>query len=117
MVRSSGAWRHVSPADERFCWDTEGGAVSNRRCEKAFEYFANVDEGQIEDPIEHGLIRTFKSRYRNAVRVPEETMKQYNLLRADVMSAWKHARERKDYHVFEPWLKQVFDLKRRLPWR
>ena len=41
-------------------------------------------------------------------------MKQYNLLRADVMSAWKHARERKDYHVFEPWLKQVFDLKKKI---
>ena len=26
----------------------------------------------------------------------------------------EHARERKDYHVFEPWLKQVFDLKKKI---
>lgn len=106
-----GAYRQQMSA---FVGTQKAGLFQTEDAKKAFEYFANVDEGQIEDPIEHGLIRTFKSRYRNAVRVPEETMKQYNLLRADVMSAWKHARERKDYHVFEPWLKQVFDLKKKI---
>ena len=41
-------------------------------------------------------------------------MRQYNLLKADVMNAWKRAREAKDYHIFQPWLKQVFDLKKQI---
>ena len=51
-----------------FVGTQKAGLFQTEDAKKAFEYFANVDEGQIEDPIEHGLIRTFKSRYRNAVR-------------------------------------------------
>lgn len=106
-----GAYRQQMSA---FVGTQKAGLFRTEDAKKAAEYFEGVDENQIEDPIEHGLIRTFKSRYRNSVRVPEILMKQYNLLRADVMSAWKHARECKDYHVFEPWLKQVFDLKKEI---
>ena len=47
-----------------FVGTQKAGLFQTEDAKKAFEYFENVDEGQIEDPIEHGLIRTFKSRYR-----------------------------------------------------
>lgn len=81
---------------------------------QAAEYFSGVQLKEIEDPIERGLIRSFQSRYRSAVRVPEELLRTYNLLRADVMNVWKEAREKQDYHLFEPWLEKVFSLKKQI---
>lgn len=81
---------------------------------RATEYFAGVPLKEIEDYVPRGLIRKFLFQYRNAVRTPMEKQRQYSLLRAECMNRWKEAREKRDYHIFMPWLKQVFDLKREI---
>jgi len=81
---------------------------------KAAEYFAGADLDSVEDEVERGLIRTFLFRYRSAVRTPAGLTRQYSLLRADTMNAWRLAREKKDFQIFRPWLEQVFDLKKQI---
>lgn len=81
---------------------------------RAAEYLSGVSPDEIGDEIERGLVRTFLSRWRNAVRTPEDTLRKYNLMKADCMNAWKQAREQKDYSIFMPWMKQAFDLKKEI---
>lgn len=106
-----GAYRQQMSA---FIGAQKAGMFRTEEAAQAAEYFSSVKPEEIEDPIERGLIRTFQSRYRSSVRVPEELMRRYNLLKADVMNAWKRAREAKDYHIFQPWLQQVFELKKQI---
>lgn len=80
----------------------------------AAKYFAAADLSGVEDEVERGLIRTFLFRYRNASRTPAELTRQYSLLRADAMNAWRLAREKRDFQVFRPWLEQVFSLKKQI---
>lgn len=79
-----------------------------------YAYFKDVDLNGVEDYVERGLIRTFLTRYINSNKSPQELVNRYNLLRADTMNAWKEARAAKDYRIFEPWLKQVFELKKQI---
>lgn len=81
---------------------------------RAAEYFQTVDLSGIEDEIERGLIRSFLFRYRNLTRTPPDLTRQYSLLRAETMNKWKEAREKRDFHIFRPWLEQVFSLKKRI---
>lgn len=81
---------------------------------RAAEYLEGTGLSEVEDEIERGLIRTFLSRYKSAVRTPEELLRTYNLMKADCMQAWNQARARKDYRIFMPWLKQAFDLKKQI---
>lgn len=74
-------------------------------------YFAQVPLDEVEDDLERGLIRTFLQRQRVAAHTPEGLQRQYSLVKGQCMEQWKRAREAKDYQIFMPWLKQVFDLK------
>lgn len=78
---------------------------------KEAAYFTSVSLNEIEDEVERGLIRTFLQRQRVAARTPADLQRQYNLIKAQCMEKWKEAREAKEYRVFQPWLKQAFDLK------
>ena len=80
----------------------------------AAEYFAGADLGSMEDEVERGLIRTFLFRYRNARRTPAKLTRQYSMLRADAMNAWRLAREKEDFQIFRPRLEQVFSLKKQI---
>ena len=81
-----GAYRQQMSA---FIGAQKAGMFRTEEAAQAAEYFSSVKPEEIEDPIERGLIRTFQSRYRSSVRVPEELMRQYNLLRAEEMAeAW-----------------------------
>lgn len=78
------------------------------------EYLAGISLNEIGDDLERGIIRTFLARSRNAVRMPQEPLRKYNMIRADCMKAWNQARREKDYRIFRPWLKQAFDLKKEI---
>lgn len=111
LPECGGAYRQQMAA---FIGEQKAGLFRNEEAHQAAEYFSSVRPEEIENPIERGLIRSFKVRYRNSVRVPDELTRRYNLLKVDVMNAWKQAREAKDYHIFEPWLLQVFNLKKQI---
>ena len=74
-------------------------------------YIEKVPLGEIEDPVERGVVRTFLQRRRVAARTPEDLQRQYSLVKTRCMQKWKEARAARDYAIFMPWLKQAFDLK------
>jgi len=82
--------------------------------EREEKYFSQVPLDEIDDEVERGLIRTFLSRRRVAARTPEKLQRQYSLIKTECMEKWKQAREAKDYHIFQPWLQQAFDLKKQI---
>lgn len=94
--------------------DQKNALYCSDEAKRAAEYLQGVALKEIEDEIERGLIRTFRFRYKNAVRMPQETLRKYNLIKADCMQAWNRAREKQDYEIFMPWLKRAFDLKKQI---
>jgi carboxypeptidase Taq len=77
-------------------------------------YFEQAGPDAGRDYIERGLIRSFLFRYRSIGRAPEDKLKAYSMLRADTMNKWKESREKQDYNIFKPYLKQVFTLKKEI---
>lgn len=80
----------------------------------AADYFWGCDLNSIDNDIERALVRTFLFRYKNTVHTPEKLVRQYNLIKADTMNAWKLAREKQDFKVFLPYLDRVFSLKKQI---
>ena len=90
----------------------ENGAAGNGAA--AAGSVSPAESPEMREIIERGLIRVFCFRYETIARVPEELASRYNLVKSDVMRAWREAREAKDYRIFAPWLKQAFDLKKEM---
>lgn len=67
-----------------------------------------------EDEIETAQIRGFlkqRSFYQN---VPKELLDEFNRKRVESMTAWKQAREAKDFNIFKPYMKEVFELRKKI---
>lgn len=97
-----------------FLGEKKNALYLTEEARKAAEYFSSVPLEEIGDEVERGLVRTFLFRYRNASRAPKETLRRYNLIKADCMKAWNRARQEQDYRIFMPWLQQAFDLKKEM---
>ena len=64
--------------------------------------------------IETAQIRGFlkqRSFYRD---VPGELLEQFNRKRVESMTAWKQAREAKNFEIFKPHMEAVFELRRQI---
>jgi len=96
------------------------GFLNDRRRELYFTpeaeelaaYYAEHPAG--EDAIETAQIRGFmkqRSFYRD---VPKELYDEFNRKRVESMTAWKQAREAKDFEIFKPCMKDVFELRRQI---
>ncbi|MGI6076214.1 MAG: hypothetical protein ACOYD9_07605 [Pyramidobacter sp.] len=72
-----------------------------------------VDPDSLSD-IQRGQRRIFLREYRKATRIPPETLRRFHLIRSDAVTAWRKAREQRDYKIFEPWLKKAFELKKEI---
>lgn len=81
---------------------------------RAADFLAGVKPEDMDNDIDRALVRTFGARYRNAVHMPVDLLREYNLIKAGCMNAWKQAREAKDYEIFRPWLARAFDLKKQI---
>lgn len=75
-------------------------------------FFTNCDLQKIDNYIEKGLIRSFLFRYNCIFPVPKEKLQQVSALKAVTTVKWKEAKEKSDYSIFKPYLKEVFDLKK-----
>ena len=67
-----------------------------------------------EDEIETAQIRGFlkqRSFYQN---VPKELLDEFNRKRVESMTAWKQAREAKDFNIFKPYMEEVFELRKKI---
>ena len=96
------------------------GFLTDRRRELYFspeaeELAAYYSENPIgENDIETAQIRGFmkqRSFYRD---VPKELLDEFNIKRVESMTAWKQAREAKDFEIFKPYMKEVFDLRKQI---
>lgn len=94
--------------------DQKANLFFSDKAKQAADFFLNSDLNSIDDDIERALVRTFLFRYKNAVHTPEELIRQYNLIKADTMNAWKLARKKQDFQIFLPYLEKVFELKKQI---
>ncbi len=92
----------------------KAGLFDGDEAKQAADYFKKVNQNDVDDYIERGLIRSFLFRYRNQTRTPKDLMRQYSMLRAETMNKWKEGREKQDFEIFRPWLAQVFGLKKQI---
>ena len=69
---------------------------------------------QGETDIETAQIRGFlkqRSFYRD---VPGQLLEEFNRKRVESMTAWKQAREARDFEIFKPYMESVFELRRKI---
>ena len=67
-----------------------------------------------EDEIETAQIRGFLKQRSFYQDVPKELLDEFNRKRVESMTAWKQAREAKDFNIFKPYMKEVFELRKKI---
>ena len=67
-----------------------------------------------DDDIETAQIRGFLKQRSFYQDVPKELFDAFNRKRVESMTAWKQAREAKDFDIFKPYMKEVFELRRQI---
>lgn len=64
--------------------------------------------------IETAQIRGFLKQRSFYQDVPKELLDEFNRKRVESMTAWKQAREAKDFEIFKPYMKEVFALRKQI---
>ena len=67
-----------------------------------------------ENDIETAQIRGFLKQRSFYQDVPKELLDAFNRKRVESMTAWKQAREAKDFNIFKPYMKDVFELRKQI---
>ena len=67
-----------------------------------------------ENDIESAQIRAFLKQRSFYQDVPKELFDEFNRKRVESMTAWKQAREAKDFDIFKPYMKDVFELRKQI---
>jgi carboxypeptidase Taq len=86
---------------------------SSRTLRRLIEEAGPVAEGRAPDSDEAAILREAKRDYDRAARIPSKLAAERARLRSLARVAWAEAREKRDFAIFLPWLKKVFDLMRR----
>lgn len=67
-----------------------------------------------ESDIETAQIRGFLKQRSFYEDVPKPLLEEFNRKRVESMTAWKQAREAKDFEIFKPFMKDVFELRKQI---
>lgn len=67
-----------------------------------------------EDPIETAQIRGFLKQRNYYQNVPSELSAELSRKSVEAMTAWKQARKAQDFNIFKPYMKDVFELRRKI---
>ncbi len=67
-----------------------------------------------ENDIETAQITGFLKQRSFYMDVPKELSDEFNRKRVESMTAWKQAREAKDFEIFKPYMKDVFELRKQI---
>ena len=67
-----------------------------------------------ESDIETAQIRGFLKQRSFYQDVPKELSEELNRMSVEAMTAWKQAREAKDFDIFKPYMEKVFDLRKQI---
>ncbi len=79
---------------------------------KLIEYADKELNGIDYASTEASLIRFLKQDYQQARLLPDEYIARSTLINGRATAAWKEARQKDDYSIFSPWLKEVIELAR-----
>ncbi|MFD3155303.1 carboxypeptidase M32 [Haloimpatiens sp. FM7330] len=80
--------------------------------DKMKEYI-NYFEGYSDlDDITKSIVENVKKEYNRTKKIPEEKYKKYTVLTSKAESAWQEAKEKCDFNIFKPYLKEIVDLKK-----
>ena len=66
------------------------------------------------DAVETAQIRAFLKQRSFYQDVPKELFDDFNRKRVESMTAWKQAREAQDFDIFKPYMKEVFELRKKI---
>lgn len=67
-----------------------------------------------DNDIETAQIRSFLKQRSFYQDVPKELLDEFNRKRVESMNAWKQAREEKNFDIFKPFMKEVFELRKKI---
>ncbi len=67
-----------------------------------------------ENDIETAQIRGFLKQRSFYQDVPKALFDKFNRKRVESMTAWKQAREARDFDIFKPYMKDVFELRKQI---
>ena len=67
-----------------------------------------------ENEIETAQIRGFLKQRSFYQDVPKDLLDEFNRKRVESMTAWKQAREAQDFDIFKPFMKEVFELRKKI---
>lgn len=108
LPRRGGAYRQEMSA---FFGAQKAKLYASDDARRAAAYLNGVPLAEIESDADRAQARIFRRDYRNSVLIPSDTLREFTLIKANVLNAWKEAREKRDYRIFMPWLKRAFALK------
>lgn len=108
LPRRGGAYRQEMSA---FFGAQKAKLYASDDARSAAAYLDGAPLAEIENDADRAQARIFRRDYRNAALIPADTLREFTLIKADVLNAWKEAREKRDYRIFTPWLKRAFALK------
>jgi carboxypeptidase Taq len=88
------------------------GLIHQRDTAPRMADLLNALEGQATGELEVATLRLLRSRQERARRVPRSLTEELARVTTLAQDAWREARSRNDFAVFEPWLENVVRLKR-----
>ena len=78
---------------------------------KLLEDYLNSNEVDKNTDFYRVTLNNYRTLIKNE-RIPEEFLKRYNEVCSKANIVWKDAKEKNDYELFKPYLKQVIDVTR-----
>jgi carboxypeptidase Taq len=84
--------------------------IQSADAKRLAEYFSDVPLEEIENMVDRAIVRNFLHRYQHSVTVPVELTKKIGLLTSEAQGVWVKAKNEKNYQLFKPYLKEIFEL-------
>lgn len=76
--------------------------------------FIDCFEGRIEElnDIDRAMIKKLTKDYNETMKIPKERYQAFVALCSKSETAWEEAKEKDDFNIFKPYLKQVIDFQK-----
>ena len=80
--------------------------------EELFESVQNMDKGNLSED-EKIMLEKLSYDITKARKIPQEFIEEHSKVASLSFCAWKEAREKNDFEIFEPYLEKIVDLYRK----
>ncbi|MED4532136.1 carboxypeptidase M32 [Metabacillus fastidiosus] len=85
--------------------------------ERMNEYLTKLSEETVFhtlSPLTQKAVELLKKEYKKNKMIPPKEYEEYVILCSKAESAWEEAKEKSDFHLFAPYLKQIVDYNKKL---